>query len=77
MRLALVIILILLAAVMLIPLGVYASYADGSFTLSAHAWFYKLGLYPPKEKKPEKPTEADAENEEKPKKKLFPRLYAQ
>ena len=76
MRLALVIILILLAAVMLIPLGVYASYADGSFTLSAHAWFYKLVLYPTKEKKPkpefEEPTEADAENEEKPKKNFSP-----
>ena len=69
---ALIIILILLAAVMLIPLGVYASYADGSFTLSAHAWFYKLGLYPAKEKKPENPTEADAENEEKPKKNFSP-----
>lgn len=69
MRLALVIILILLTAVMLIPLGVYASYADGSFTVSAHAWFYKLGLFPPKEKKPEpeEPTEADAKKEEKPK----------
>ena len=57
---------------MLIPLGVYASYADGSFTASAHAWFYKLVLYPPKEKKPkpefEEPTEADAEKEKKPKK---------
>ena len=67
MRLALVIILILLTAVMLIPLGVYASYTDGSFTVSAHAWFYKLGLYPSKGKKPEprEPTEADAENEGK------------
>ncbi len=69
---ALIIILILLTAVILIPLGVYVSYADGSFTVSAHAWFYKLGLYPPKKKKPkpkpEEETEAGAEKEEKPKK---------
>lgn len=66
---ALIIILILLAAIMLIPLGVYASYTEGSFTASAHVWFYKLSLYPPKEKKPksEEPTETDTENEEKPK----------
>ncbi len=69
---ALIIILILLTAVMLIPIGVYASYADGNFTASVHAWFYKLSLYPPKEKKPkpepEESTEADAEKEEKPEK---------
>ena len=69
---AIIIILILLTAVMLLPIGVYASYADGNFTASAHAWFYKLSLYPPKEKKPkpepEESTEADAEKEEKPEK---------
>lgn len=71
---ALIIILILLAAIMLIPLGVYASYTEGSFTASAHVWFYKLSLYPPKEKKPkpEEPTETDTENEEKPKKSFSP-----
>ena len=70
MRLALIIILILLTAIMLIPLGVYASYTEGEFTVSAHVWFYKLVLYPPKEKKPrpEEATEADGEKKEKPKK---------
>ena len=70
MRLALIIILILLTAIMLIPLGVYASYTEGGFTVSAHVWFYKLVLYPPKEKKPrpEEATEADEEKKEKPKK---------
>ena len=70
MRLALIIILILLTAIMLIPLGVYASYTEGGFTVSAHVWFYKLVLYPPKEKKPrpEEATEADGEKKEKPKK---------
>ena len=70
MRLALIIILILLTAIMLIPLGVYASYTEGEFTVSAHVWFYKLVLYPPKEKnpRPEEATEADEEKREKPKK---------
>lgn len=70
MRLALIIILILLTAIMLIPLGVYASYTEGGFTVSAHVWFYKLVLYPPKEKnpRPEEATEADEEKREKPKK---------
>ncbi len=62
---ALVVILIILAAIMLIPAGVHASYTGGSFTASAHVWFYKIGLYPPKEKKPSgeesEPTEAGAE----------------
>ncbi len=70
-----VIILIILAAIMLIPVGVYASYTGGSFTASAHVWFYKLGLYPPKEKKaksePAEPTEADAGKEQPPKKSLL------
>ena len=70
MRLALIIILILLTAIFLIPFGVYASYTEGVFTVSAHVWFYKLGLYPPKDKKPrsEEATEADEEKREKPKK---------
>ncbi len=70
---ALVVILIILAAIMLIPAGVHASYTGGSFTASAHVWFYRIGLYPPKEKKTRgeesEPTEAGAEP--KPKKNLL------
>ena len=68
----LVIILILLAAIILMPVGVYASYTGGSLTVTAHVWLYKLGLYPPKEKKAKvedaEPTEADADAEQKDKK---------
>ncbi len=71
----LVIILILFAAVMLIPVGVYASYTGGSFTVTAHVWLYKLGLYPRKEKKARvedaEPTEADAGKKQMPKKSLL------
>ena len=55
---ALIIILIILAAIMLIPLGVHVACREGKFTVAASAWFYKLRLYPAKkkaEKSEEKP----------------------
>lgn len=65
---ALIIILILLAALMLLPLGVYASYTGGELMASARVWLYKRGIYPPKPKKPEpEPTEGDADKAERPK----------
>ena len=67
---ALIIILIILAAIMLIPLGVHVVGREGKFTVAASAWFYKLRLYPAKKKaeKSEEKTEADAETEDKPQK---------
>lgn len=60
---ALIIILILLAAIMLIPLGINASYTQSGFSASASVWRFKIGLYPAKPKKPapevEEATEAD------------------
>lgn len=47
---ALFIILIILAAIMLIPLGVDVVCREGEFTVAASAWFYKLRLYPAKKK---------------------------
>ena len=47
---ALIIILIILAAIMLIPLGVHVVGREGEFTVAASAWFYKLRLYPAKKK---------------------------
>ena len=47
---ALFIILIILAAIMLIPLGVNVVCREGEFTVAASAWFYKLRLYPAREK---------------------------
>lgn len=47
---ALIIILIILAAIMLIPLGVNVVCREGEFTVAASAWFYKLRLYPVKKK---------------------------
>lgn len=41
---ALIIILIILAAIMLIPLGVHVACREGKFTVAASAWFYKLRL---------------------------------
>ena len=58
--LALTIILILLAAVLLIPLGVRVKYDDAGFGAWASVSAYKLRLYPPKKKADEPPTEADA-----------------
>ena len=57
--LALTIILILLAAVLLIPLGVRVKYDDAGFGAWASVSAYKLRLYPPKKKADEPPTEAD------------------
>ncbi len=69
---ALIIILILLAALMLLPLGACASYTAGKLRVSARVWLYKRGLYPPKPKKPEpEPTEADADEAERPKPSLL------
>jgi hypothetical protein len=67
---ALFIILIILAVIMLIPLGVDVVCREGEFTVAASAWFYKLRLYPAKKKaeKSEEKTEADAETEDKPQK---------
>ena len=67
---ALVIILIILAAIMLIPLGVNVVCREGEFTVAASAWFYKLRLYPAKIKagESEEKTEADAVNDDKSKK---------
>ena len=55
---------------MLIPLGVDVVCREGEFTVAASAWFYKLRLYPAKKKAEESEgkTEADVENEDKPKK---------
>ena len=47
---ALIIILIILAAIMLIPLGVHVACWEGKFTVAASVWFYKLRLYPAKKK---------------------------
>lgn len=57
--LALIIILIILAAIMLIPLSVSAAY-DGTLRASASVWFYSIALIP-REKKP-------PDEEKKPKK---------
>ena len=55
---------------MLIPLGVDVVCREGEFTVAASAWFYNLRLYPAKKKAEESEgkTEADVENEDKPKK---------
>ena len=45
---ALFIILIILAVIMLIPLGVDVVCREGEFTVAASVWFYKLRLYPAK-----------------------------
>ena len=60
---ALFIILIILAVIMLIPLGVDVACREGEFAVAASAWFYKLRLYPAKKKAEESEgkTEADAE----------------
>lgn len=67
---ALFIILIILAVIMLIPLGVDVVCREGEFTVAASVWFYKLRLYPAKKKagESEEKTEADVETEDKPKK---------
>lgn len=70
--LALTIILILLAAVLLIPLGVRVKYDDAGFGAWASVSAYKLRLYPPKKKADEPPTEADVPKQDKPKRRFSP-----
>lgn len=67
--LALIIILIILAAIMLIPLSVSAAY-DGTLRASASVWFYSIALFPREKKPPDEKTEETAppDEEKKPKK---------
>lgn len=65
---ALFIILIILAAIMLIPLGVDVVCREGEFTVAASVWFYKLRLYPAKKKAKESEEKTEAEIDDKPQK---------
>lgn len=65
---ALIIILIILAAIMLIPLGVHVVGREGEFTVAVSVWFYKLRLYPVKKKAKESEEKTEAEIDDKPQK---------
>ncbi len=67
---ALVIIFILLALIMLIPLGICASYDANGFVLKAKISVYKLHLYPRKSKSKQKVPKDSTKSGKKSKKKL-------